>query len=456
MEILLPALVAVAGAIASLAVRERPQISAPLTVAVLVLAFGLVAGLDVAREERLADLTLRMSPLARLVELTLLALIIVVTLYVGLVEPHPNYSPAALFVAAAMHTLLVTADALPLFVVLVAGLGAPVIALVFRIQQDRSLEAAVRYFGSVMIGGSLGIAALTLAAQQPASLGEERLALTLLLVLVIAAFALLLGTVPFHVHLAALTSEAPVAPLALLFGVVIPLTFVAFPLLLAQSGILPAVASIEKAQALLSTLGAISALGGALLALGAPDLRRLVAYSVLSNVGAALVGVGTFSGPGLIGAVATMLVTAAAATQQLLSAGALERARQPEDPGWSARRAPLAATAFLVSSLALVGLPPLAGFPPRFLIEQISFAVSAPLGWALLGASVALLLAHLRAGLQLFAEGVSARDIERRPVAGATGLVVITALLALGLFPDAYLPAVVDFSRDFLLALRPF
>ncbi len=454
MEILLPSIVALAGALASLALRER-RLIAPFTVVILVLTLGLAAGLDVTQEDRVADLTLRMSGLARLVDLVLLTLLVVVTLYVGLVEPLPNFHHAALFVAAALHGLLVTTQALPLFVVLVGALTAPVIALVFRIRQDRSLEAAVRYFGAVTIGGSLGIAALALAAQ-PESTGEERFPLTLLLVMLMAAFALLLGTVPFHVHLAAVTSEAPTAGLALLFGVVVPLTFVAFPLLLAQSGVLPAVASVEKAQAVLSALGAASALGGALLAVGAPDLRRLVAYSVLSNVGAALVGVGTFSASGLVGAMGTMLVTAVAATQQLLSAGALARAMHPEDRTPSARRAPLAAAAFLVSSLALVGLPPLAGFPPRFLLEQISFAVSAPLGGALLAASVALLVAHLRAGLQLFADGVSARDVERRPVAGATGLVLVTALLVTGFYPDAYLPPVTDFARQFLLALRPF
>ena len=93
---------------------------------------------------------------------------------------------------------------------LVAALAAPVLAVPFRIQENRSLEAAVRYFGSTTVGASLGIASLALAAQQPQSIGEERLPLTLLLVMVIATFALLLGTVPFHLHLAALTSEAQV------------------------------------------------------------------------------------------------------------------------------------------------------------------------------------------------------------------------------------------------------
>jgi NADH-quinone oxidoreductase subunit M len=455
-DLLLPAAVLLAAAIASLFLQRRPRIIAALSVAALVTAFALVTALGVTQEERVADLTLRMTGIGRLVDETVLALLIMVALFVALVEPLPSFHPAALFVASAAHVLLVTTQVLPLFVVLVSALFAPVAAFVFRPRDTRALEPAARYFGAVSVGASLGIAALGLAGQQPVALGEERLPLTLLLVVLIATFALLLGAVPFHVHLASLTSEAPIAGLALLFGVLLPLTFVAFPLLLIESRVLPAVASVEKAQLALSALGSVSALGGALLAVGAPDLRRLIAYTVLSNVGAALVGVATFSAAGVVGAIGTMLVTAAAATQQLLSAGALERARLPQDQGWSARRAPLAAVAFLLSSLALVGLPPMGGFPPRFLLQEIAFAVTAPLGAALLIASVALIVAHLRAGLGLFAQGISRREIERRPVVGATGLVIVCALLAVGLYPNAYFPPIVDFAREFLLALRPF
>lgn len=456
MAILLPAVVVLVGAVAAALLRGRRRLTATVAVLALVGAFGLVGGLDLGAELRIADVTLRMSPLARLVDLTLIGLLVLITLWTALVEVLPNFPAAALFVAAMVHLALVTTQALPLFVVLVAALSAPVVVLVHRTRETRSLEAGVRYFGAVAVGASLGIAALGLAAQQPASSGEERLPLTLLLVMLIATFALLLGIIPFYVHLASLTSEAPAPALALLFGVVLPLTFIAFPLLLAQSGVLPAVASVEKAQAALSTLGALSAVGGALLAVGAPDLRRLAAYTVLSNVGTALIGISTFSAVGLVGAIATVLVTAAAATQQFLSAGALLRAMHPEDDAPSARRAPLAAGAFLVSSLALVGLPPLGGFPPRFLVQEIAFAVSAPLGAALLLASVALLVAHLRAGLGLFALGVSRAGIERRPVTAASGLVVVLALLVAGLYPDAYFPPLVDFAHEFLLALRPF
>ncbi len=451
-----PALITLASAILSVPLRKRLALVGALTIAALVAAIAFAANLEPGAEATVFDIVLRESALARLLDVVLLGLLLLVVLYVLLVEPVYNVFPVVLFTAAAVHAVLILAVALPLFLVLVAALAAPVTALAFRIHENQSLVASMRHFGSVAIGGSLGVAALALAAQQPAVPGEERLPLTLLLVLLVVAFALLLGALPFHSHLASLTSEAPASALAIVFGVLAPLSFVAFLLLLSQSGVLPAVASVAKAQAVLSTLGIASAVGGALLAVGAPDLRRLVAYSVVSNVGTSLLGLATFSSPGIVGAVGTMLVTGVAATQQLIAVGALGRAAAPGDAGPSARRAPLAAATFLLSAIAVVGLPPFAGFPSRFLVQQIAFAVATPIGTTMLLVTIALLVAHLRAGLRLFAEPPESWIVERRPVAAATGSVVLAALLYAGLAPESYLRPIADFSREFLLALRPF
>ena len=78
-----------------------------------------------------------------------------------------------------------------------------------------------------------------------------------------------------------------------------------------QGGLLPAIVQLGRVQDLLLGIGLLSALGGALLAAGANDLRRLVVYALISNLGAALVGIATLSGPGIIGGIATALVTAA-------------------------------------------------------------------------------------------------------------------------------------------------
>src|SRR5205807_10252564 len=118
--------------------------------------------------------------------------------------------------------------------------------------------------------------------------------------------------------------------------------------------------------------------GGACPASGPPDLRRRGAYSVIANRGAPLVGIGTLAGPGIIGALAGVLVTGACATQQLLAAGTLERRAGAERP--SAAHAPLAALAFVIGGFGMIGAPPLVRFPGRFFIDLIAYQFSPTTG----------------------------------------------------------------------------
>src|SRR5206468_12362270 len=194
-------------------------------------------------------------------------------------------------------------------------------------------------------------------------------------------------------------------------------------------------------------------IGGALLATGAPDPRRLVVYSVISSLGTALLGVGTFSGPGIVGGIATCLVTGASATQQLLAAGALERRAGGGPP--RAARAPLAAAAFVAGGAGLIGAPPVVGFPGRFFVELMAYAFATWLGAALVIATLLLLFAPLRFALSLFAEGLPTWRPERRPVAGTVGLLIFGALVIAGFAPDAFLRPIAVFAEEFLRALRP-
>ncbi|MDP9265588.1 MAG: hypothetical protein M3O91_05645 [Chloroflexota bacterium] len=104
----------------------------------------------------------------------------------------------------------------------------------------------------------------------------------------------------------------------------------------------------------------------------------------------------------------------------------------------------------------MIGAPPLVGFPGHFFVELIAYSYSSWLGAALVLATLALLLAQVRAGIALFAS--TAGDgwtIERRPVAGLVGLVIFAMLVVGGIAPDAFLRPISAFADEFLRALRP-
>ena len=446
-----PAILLALAAVAAFGLRKRLVEVAWLSLGALFVAFILVSMTPADTTGQLFDLDLRATALGRLAGLILLAIIgmLLIDVYFG--EPAYNFFPTALAVGSVTLAVLVATSPVVIFALILAGSLVPVGSFTFQVHRNRSVEAAVRHFSFVVLGGSLGLGALAMAASLPKD--QPANTLVLLVVLLFVAFALMLAAIPFHTHAALLAGEAPATALALYFGVLVPVMFIAFAEILAGSGLLPAIVQVAKVQDLLLGIGLTSAFGGALLAAGANDLRRLVVYAVISNLGSALVGIATLSGPGIIGGIAIALVTGACATQQLLAAGTLERRAAGERP--NVTHAPLAAGAFIAGGIAMIGAPPLVSFPGHFFVDLIAFAVSGFAGSVLVVAAVLLLIAQLRAGVSLFAGSPEGWRMEQRPVAGILGGVIFLALLAGGITPDAFLRPIAAFADEFLKALRP-
>ena len=446
-----PSVILALAACMAFALRKRVTDVAWLSLGALVVALAFVIAIPADTAGHVLDLEIRMSPLARLAGPVLIAIVAVLVIDVALSEPAYNFFPTALATGSVALAVLVLVSPFAIFALLLFGLLVPVGTFTFQVHRNRSVEAAIRHFSFVALGGSLGLAALALAASLPKD--QPPTTIVLLLVLIFVAFALMLAAIPFHTHAALLAAEAPASALALYFGVLVPLTFIAFAEILAGSGLLPAIVQVGKVQDLLLGLGLTSALGGALLAAGAGDLRRLVVYAVISNLGAALVGVATLSGPGIIGGIAIAIVTGACATQQLLAAGALERRAGVDRP--NVAHAPLAAGAFIAGGIAMIGTPPLVSFPGHFFVELIGYSVSAFAGTSLVVASLLLLIAQLRAGVNLFRGSGEGWHVEPRPIAGIVGIAITLALTLGGISPNAFLAPIAAFANEFLKALRP-
>jgi len=446
-----PALLLGVAACLAFGVRKRLPYVSGLTIASIVIAAVFVATRPSDATDELLGVAVRLSPLARLAAVTLLATLGLLVIDVAITQPAYNFFPTALAIGAVAVGVLILTTPLLIFALLLVGLLIPVGSFTFQIDQNRSVEAALRHFSFVVLGGCLGLGALALAAGLPKD--QPAQTIVLLVVLIFIAFALMLAAIPFHTHAALLASEAPAPALGLYFGVLVPLTFIAFAQILATSGLLPAIIQVSRVQDLLLGIGLVSAVGGALLASGAHDLRRLVVYAVISNLGAALSGIATLSGPGIIGGIAIALVTGAAATQQLLAAGALERHAGTERP--NVGHAPLAAATFIAGGVAMIGAPPLVSFPGHFFVEIIAYAVSPVAGTALFVATLLLVIAQLRAGVALFRGSPDAWQIEKRPTAGIIGIVIFLGLVAGGIIPDAFLRPIAAFADEFLKALRP-
>ena len=160
--------------------------------------------------------------------------------------------------------------------------------------------------------------------------------------------------------------------------------------------------------ALLIGLGALSALLGVLYALMENDLKRLLAYSSVENIGLVFIGVGAGFLFLSLGAVPTAVLAVGAGLYHALNhaafkgllflgAGSVLHATHTRDMnrlGGLIRRLPWTAFCFLVGSLAIAGLPPLNGFVSEWLLFQSllpGIGSSAPLVAPLMTLAVGIL-----------------------------------------------------------------
>jgi hydrogenase-4 component B len=198
--------------------------------------------------------------------------------------------------------------------------------------------------------------------------------------LFLGGFGVKAGVIPLHVWLPEAHPAAPSSISALMSGVIIK-TGVYGLFRVCAFGLGP---PSPIWGVLVLACGAVSAVLGVLYALMQHDLKRLLAYHSIENIGIILLGLGAgmmalSSGRGELAAVGIaaslyhVLNHAVFKGLLFLGAGGVVMAtgtRQIEEMGGLAKRMPWTALFFLVGSAAIAGLPLLNGFVSEWLLFQ--------------------------------------------------------------------------------------
>jgi proton-translocating NADH-quinone oxidoreductase chain N len=205
-----------------------------------------------------------------------------------------------------------------------------------------------------------------------------------------------------------------------------------------------------------AVLAAVTMLVGNITALKQTDLKRMLAYSSIGQVGYMLIGFAAATQLGLTGTFLQFFNHALMKGCAFLCAGAIIYrlgSRDISSMQGVGRKMPLTAFAFAISVAALVGLPPLCGFPGE--LTLFTSAVQADLTWL----GVALLLnSVISAGFYLrivyvLIQPVSSPAVEKIKESPLLMLIPILALMVLivlfGVWPDP----LVNFAGDAANAL---
>jgi hydrogenase-4 component B len=310
--------------------------------------------------------------------------------------------------------------------------------------------------GFGLLAGANGHYAFSAIRAAPVAPG----AAAMVLVLVLTGAGSKAGLVPLHVWLPLAHPAAPSHVSALMSGVMTKV---------AVYGFIRVVFDLIGApewwwSVVILALGGITAVMGILYAMFQTDLKRVLAYSTVENIGVIFVGLGLSLAFGASGMPAAAALAMTAALFHVLNhslfksllffgAGAVLRAtglRDLEKLGGLIHRMPRTAVVFLIGSVAISALPPLNGFVSEWLTFQaILLSPSLP-QWALkimvpaVGALLAL-AAALAAACFVRTFGISFLGRARSPAAAAANetdkfsiaamLILAGLCLAAGVFP---------------------
>jgi hydrogenase-4 component B len=232
---------------------------------------------------------------------------------------------------------------------------------------------------------------------------------SLFFVLALVGFGTKAGIIPLHVWLPEAHPAAPSHVSAVMSGVMIKTGIY---------GILRTLIWLESPPVgwaiALIIIGCVSGVFGVLLALAQHDLKRLLAYHSVENIGIIFLGMGigvlgqatnlpalTILGYG--GALLHTLNHAIFKGLLFLGAGSVQHGSHTldiEKTGGLLRRMPWTGIAFLIGAIAICGLPPLNGFISEFLIYLGAFQGVQALGsWETIPAAVVIIALALIGGL---------------------------------------------------------
>ena len=365
------------------------------------------------------------------------------------VVTYPTFFPLFLTLATGLTGAMLTGDLFNLYVfaelLVISG------TVLTAVSDDKyGTEAAYKYFyisllasffmllsiGSLYISyGTLNMADL---AVRVAADGSRPLLLPGIAFL-LAAFMVKSAVFPFHFWQPDFHTAAPTAVSAMLSSVVVKLGVYGF----LRMTTLLFVEQSPLIRAVLLALGVIGVVFGGLSALGTHNVKRMLAYSTLAQVGFILVGIGWGTPLSLAAAIVFAFNHSLIKAAMLMLAGYIASRASVKSAAFAVvtgvgRPLPAAGVLFFLGSLALAGIPPTNGFVSKALLFTSGIDAQGMWPLFLIGlASIFTLMYTIRAFQRIWwqapAEGISTKSTGDQLIAP---VILLALILALGVWAE--------------------
>ena len=296
-------------------------------------------------------------------------------------EYRPEYPVLMLFSAVGMGLMVSAVDLITLYMgIELTSLSSYVLASFSR-SDDRSAEAGLKYFvlgalasGILLYGMSLiyGFTGSTSYLGIRAALADGvGMGALFGIVFLLAGLAFKIAAVPFHMWTPDVYEGAP-TPVTAFFATAPKVAAIAMTMRIALD---PFGAQVEAWQQIIVFAALASIVVGALGAIGQENLKRLLAYSSINNVGFILIGLAVATSDAAsamltyLAIYVVMSLGSFVALMMLKDSSGSQLETFGDISGLSSSR-PLLALCLLAIMFSLAGIPPLLGFWGKFVIFQ--------------------------------------------------------------------------------------
>jgi NADH-quinone oxidoreductase subunit N len=387
-------------------------------------------------------------------------------------RPSDRYFAIMLILTAALLGAVLSGDLLTFFIFWEAATASAAFLMMYR-KNAFSLNATLKFLVMVIIAsafvlfgmsiiygltGSLNYSAVREALDATALGASNMNLLIIAFVFVAAGYAIEAAIVPFHFWLPDAYTAAPAPSAAFLSALVDQGSYYIVIRILLFIIIPTGPNKVLDWTLMLAILAAITMVVGNIFALIQNDVKRLIAYICVADVGYNLVAITSIKSLGLEGNLYFFLIGGLTTALAFMAIGIINRygIKTLKDFAGFGKKAPIVSIALVIAGLSFAGVPPLGGFIGKYLV--FTAALQANLSWlAVIGVLTSVLQTAYIFRLMNTMYGKKATD-ETRLIESKRLLIPVFILVAtifiLGLFPDLVLQLIHPASHQ-LSALIP-
>ena len=400
-----------------------------------------------------------------------------------------KYYTLLLLMIAGMFGMMLTGDMFNFFVFLEITSISACALIAFWTNKGKAVDAGFKYIVVSSVGALFILFAIGILYSQYNALNMAVLANSIsygfldkiALVLLISGLAMKAGIVPMHMWLPDAYGRAPSSVTLILIGATQASLYGIFRMIFSVYGdifsntsytdtIANTVTNVNVIGWVLIVLAIVTMLIGVLMAIKQYDLKRLIAFAALAEVGYMLLGLGVrlaakyvdttgtqpgvifhqYSNTALTGSVFHIINDALDIGLLFLVAGAIYLATKEtslDKMGGLARNMKYTTVFFLIGLFAVSGLPPMNGFASKLLIYESTFKINPIIGIIPILVSILLLAVFVKVFHAAFLGPKQPKfeNVKEAPKSMLLAMGIISAIIIIfGLFPNLVVENIVE------------